>query len=128
ASTRSCASRSSPPTSPVPKPSATSSPRRRPPPASRRSCSTATAPPTTAKSNSSPMPLVRVAFNSKTSHMATASGQYSNRRDNRDRRDRAPRQESDGPELLRSEEHTSELQSRENLVCRLLLEKKKNKN
>src|SRR5436309_9024574 len=28
-----------------------------------------------------------------------------------------------GPE--RSEEHTSELQSRENLVCRLLLEKKK---
>src|SRR5690606_21221638 len=27
--------------------------------------------------------------------------------------------------LLRSEEHTSELQSRENLVCRLLLEKKK---
>src|SRR5690606_4997577 len=28
-------------------------------------------------------------------------------------------------ELYRSEEHTSELQSRENLVCRLLLEKKK---
>src|SRR5690606_10499624 len=28
------------------------------------------------------------------------------------------------PSLLRSEEHTSELQSRENLVCRLLLEKK----
>src|SRR5690606_39813994 len=28
----------------------------------------------------------------------------------------------------RSEEHTSELQSRENLVCRLLLEKKKNSN
>src|SRR5690606_40883977 len=28
---------------------------------------------------------------------------------------------------LRSEEHTSELQSRENLVCRLLLEKKKHK-
>src|SRR5436309_9695263 len=27
--------------------------------------------------------------------------------------------------LFRSEEHTSELQSRENLVCRLLLEKKK---
>src|SRR5690606_40076065 len=26
---------------------------------------------------------------------------------------------------MRSEEHTSELQSRENLVCRLLLEKKK---
>src|SRR5436309_11870557 len=28
-------------------------------------------------------------------------------------------------ERVRSEEHTSELQSRENLVCRLLLEKKK---
>src|SRR5690606_41171059 len=28
-------------------------------------------------------------------------------------------------EWIRSEEHTSELQSRENLVCRLLLEKKK---
>src|SRR5207302_9825004 len=28
---------------------------------------------------------------------------------------------------FRSEEHTSELQSRENLVCRLLLEKKKKK-
>src|SRR5690606_41295209 len=30
------------------------------------------------------------------------------------------------PDAQRSEEHTSELQSRENLVCRLLLEKKKN--
>src|SRR5690606_39638160 len=30
--------------------------------------------------------------------------------------------------MSRSEEHTSELQSRENLVCRLLLEKKKKKN
>src|SRR3712207_8193411 len=30
-------------------------------------------------------------------------------------------------EILRSEEHTSELQSRQYLVCRLLLEKKKNK-
>src|SRR5436309_7356588 len=30
-----------------------------------------------------------------------------------------------GPGHPRSEEHTSELQSRENLVCRLLLEKKK---
>src|SRR5690606_41158560 len=29
------------------------------------------------------------------------------------------------PEPARSEKHTSELQSRENLVCRLLLEKKK---
>src|SRR2546430_5886303 len=30
------------------------------------------------------------------------------------------------PPYLRSEEHTSELQSQSNLVCRLLLEKKKN--
>src|SRR2546430_13297373 len=40
------------------------------------------------------------------------------------RRDRPPRR----PVLrrrLRSEEHTSELQSQSNLVCRLLLEKKK---
>src|SRR5690606_39715846 len=29
-----------------------------------------------------------------------------------------------GDDAVRSEEHTSELQSRENLVCRLLLEKK----
>src|SRR5690242_21475755 len=32
------------------------------------------------------------------------------------------------PWMTRSEEHTSELQSHVNLVCRLLLEKKKNKN
>src|SRR2546429_6168023 len=32
------------------------------------------------------------------------------------------------PELPRSEEHTSELQSRLHLVCRLLLEKKKHMN
>src|SRR5690349_23177755 len=31
-------------------------------------------------------------------------------------------------DLLRSEEHTSELQSRRDLVCRLLLEKKKKQN
>src|SRR2546430_10331808 len=31
-------------------------------------------------------------------------------------------------QLVRSEEHTSELQSQSNLVCRLLLEKKKNNN
>src|SRR5207253_8247201 len=31
-------------------------------------------------------------------------------------------------QVLRSEEHTSELQSRGHLVCRLLLEKKKKKN
>src|SRR2546430_7974040 len=32
-----------------------------------------------------------------------------------------------GREWIRSEEHTSELQSQSNLVCRLLLEKKKHK-
>src|SRR3712207_8918368 len=32
---------------------------------------------------------------------------------------------SNGSQCLRSEEHTSELQSRQYLVCRLLLEKKK---
>src|SRR5687768_18092231 len=34
---------------------------------------------------------------------------------------------ADGRNSSRSEEHTSELQSRLHLVCRLLLEKKKNK-
>src|SRR3712207_9010952 len=34
---------------------------------------------------------------------------------------------SNGMSVSRSEEHTSELQSRQYLVCRLLLEKKKNK-
>src|SRR5438874_10471722 len=33
----------------------------------------------------------------------------------------------EGKSLARSEEHTSELQSRRDLVCRLLLEKKKKK-
>src|SRR5256885_5177016 len=41
----------------------------------------------------------------------------------REMRDGAARQRRQGP--LRSEEHTSELQSPCNLVCRLLLEKKK---
>src|SRR3712207_7927648 len=34
----------------------------------------------------------------------------------------------DGANVARSEEHTSELQSRQYLVCRLLLEKKKPRN
>src|SRR2546430_13425167 len=38
--------------------------------------------------------------------------------------DRAPRAASPARRSLRSEEHTSELQSQSNLVCRLLLEKK----
>src|SRR2546427_8584040 len=36
-----------------------------------------------------------------------------------------PRLRHRAPALARSEEHTSELQSQSNLVCRLLLEKKK---
>src|SRR5437016_11530247 len=40
-------------------------------------------------------------------------------------RKRTPRPDAAG---MRSEEHTSELQSLTNLVCRLLLEKKKNQN
>src|SRR3712207_8368070 len=45
---------------------------------------------------------------------------HSRQRAHRDRRDRRARRR-----LRRSEEHTSELQSRQYLVCRLLLEKKK---
>src|SRR2546430_6459551 len=45
-------------------------------------------------------------------------GSFPGARQHRRRRPRAP--------CTRSEEHTSELQSQSNLVCRLLLEKKKN--
>src|SRR5438874_6372062 len=38
---------------------------------------------------------------------------------------RVPQHRAALEELIRSEEHTSELQSRRDLVCRLLLEKKK---
>src|SRR2546430_12940114 len=43
------------------------------------------------------------------------------------RRDRARQDRRENPDRVhpRSEEHTSELQSQSNLVCRLLLEKKK---
>src|SRR3712207_8489254 len=41
--------------------------------------------------------------------------------------DRAERRRPAGHRPVRSEEHTSELQSRQYLVCRLLLEKKKKK-
>src|SRR5256885_16460455 len=44
----------------------------------------------------------------------------------RARRRRGLRSRNGGPRPRRSEEHTSELQSPCNLVCRLLLEKKKN--
>src|SRR2546430_8266383 len=38
-----------------------------------------------------------------------------------------PPESKEPPRFERSEEHTSELQSQSNLVCRLLLEKKKDK-
>src|SRR2546427_3292640 len=41
---------------------------------------------------------------------------------------RSSRSRTLGPVTARSEEHTSELQSQSNLVCRLLLEKKKKTN
>src|SRR5215216_7141162 len=44
------------------------------------------------------------------------------------RRRSAPRSPPSAPDRARSEEHTSELQSPDHLVCRLLLEKKKTKN
>src|SRR3712207_8419087 len=49
------------------------------------------------------------------------------RQDNPDQRDLQPDQDHRRRDLdlRRSEEHTSELQSRQYLVCRLLLEKKK---
>src|SRR2546422_10572799 len=59
------------------------------------------------------VPRVRL-FQLDPEHAAVAGGRARKRRDLR-RGD------------LRSEEHTSELQSRLHLVCRLLLEKKKNK-
>src|SRR5258708_12926628 len=55
---------------------------------------------------------------------------FRSRRDQHHERDRTQHQpwhmERHGP-MKRSEEHTSELQSPDHLVCRLLLEKKKNK-
>src|SRR2546430_5726050 len=47
------------------------------------------------------------------------------RNDTRFSPSRALRARAEAPASVRSEEHTSELQSQSNLVCRLLLEKKK---
>src|SRR5690606_40862761 len=67
--------------------------------------------------------------------LATLSGRSdlraSSRRDGRPLDPKQPHHEARAKRVIyihltgRSEEHTSELQSRENLVCRLLLEKKK---
>src|SRR2546427_9327934 len=55
-----------------------------------------------------------------------AVGRLAHRRDDDDKLP-AGRARRDAPgDVPRSEEHTSELQSQSNLVCRLLLEKKKN--
>src|SRR5436309_8525678 len=70
----------------------------------------------------------RTARSIRTRPTATGQGTPS-----RPRRERAPKPRRCGCRTIRprtsppgrSEEHTSELQSRENLVCRLLLEKKK---
>src|SRR5207302_5744261 len=51
--------------------------------------------------------------------------QLAGRAHNRVREERRVDQRLSAAGEVRSEEHTSELQSRENLVCRLLLEKKK---
>src|SRR5690606_40541863 len=65
----------------------------------------------------------------RSSDLRNPSRSSSRRRAPRERAPPAPRRArapgGDAPSLRRSEEHTSELQSRENLVCRLLLEKKK---
>src|SRR2546430_5026142 len=50
------------------------------------------------------------------------------RRSNATNRFTGPAARSRATRRARSEEHTSELQSQSNLVCRLLLEKKKKKN
>src|SRR3712207_8357333 len=60
---------------------------------------------------------------SMTSLTRTAHGSTSGRRHGRSRAADANQSTSVSP--TRSEEHTSELQSRQYLVCRLLLEKKK---
>src|SRR5687767_15347549 len=64
-------------------------------------------------------------FRSKRQRIGSAARKSSARRSRR-RRQRIPIAISRGREP-RSEEHTSELQSLAYLVCRLLLEKKKNK-
>src|SRR5207248_7818847 len=54
-------------------------------------------------------------------------GAMRSRRDRRPNRHRPHAQAPGRSRIIRSEEHTSELQSPYDLVCRLLLEKKKNK-
>src|SRR2546427_9341471 len=59
-------------------------------------------------------------FDALAKYLDKEQGECSNRQPNE------PGSPSGSKGGLRSEEHTSELQSQSNLVCRLLLEKKKN--
>src|SRR2546430_13526559 len=59
--------------------------------------------------------------------LPTSSRGASTSRSSRPRSRGIPRRWLRCSECIRSEEHTSELQSQSNLVCRLLLEKKKRK-
>src|SRR5438034_4978385 len=58
---------------------------------------------------------------------SVASAMSTSRRFSSGMSDTPMRERLTGPSLYRSEEHTSELQSHSDLVCRLLLEKKKDK-
>src|SRR2546430_12467694 len=66
-------------------------------------------------------------FRSRLASRGCAAPRRGRRRDGTRHRHRAhPRAHDTRLRVARSEEHTSELQSQSNLVCRLLLEKKKN--
>src|SRR2546422_8626504 len=69
------------------------------------------------RSSDEAQPVCRSIARTITATRAVAAQQPANLTHSRQRRSRA---------ATRSEEHTSELQSRLHLVCRLLLEKKKN--
>src|SRR3712207_7619553 len=71
--------------------------------------------------------LFRSASDSRRASASSSRSASSRRRTWIRRRATTPAAPSPRSRLPRSEEHTSELQSRQYLVCRLLLEKKKNK-
>ena len=76
------------------------------------------------------MSLLSVGANSsRSSRIRNQPIKYSGKAINDNQRDQSPfetpRMIENNPHPYRSEEHTSELQSLVNLVCRLLLEKKK---
>src|SRR5258708_28587727 len=62
-------------------------------------------------------------FRSLVDHAAVVPGDHPHRRTHAERHEDG--EEGDAERDARSEEHTSELQSPDHLVCRLLLEKKK---